>query len=34
MQSLRGALEENGLQIARAELIPGLIPIGFIEAVF
>lgn len=34
MRSLRGALEENGLQIARAELLPGLIPIGFIEAVF
>jgi ubiquinone/menaquinone biosynthesis C-methylase UbiE len=34
MQSLRGALEENGLQVVRAELLPGLIPIGFIEAVF
>ena len=33
MRSLRGALEDNGLQIARAELLPGLIPIGFIEAV-
>ena len=32
MRSLRGALEENGLQVARAELLPGLIPIGFIEA--
>lgn len=31
MQSLRGALEDNGLRIARAELIPGLIPIGFVE---
>jgi ubiquinone/menaquinone biosynthesis C-methylase UbiE len=34
MRSLRGALEENGLQVARAELLPGLIPIGFIEAAF
>ena len=34
MQSLRAALEENGLQVARAELLPGLIPIGFTEAVF
>ena len=34
MRSLRGALEENGLQVARAELLPGLIPIGFIEATF
>ena len=34
MQSLRGLLEENGLQVARAELLPGLIPIGFIEAAF
>lgn len=34
MRSLRGALEDNGLQIARAELLPGLIPIGFIEAIF
>ena len=34
MQSLRGVLEENGLQVARAELLPGLIPIGFIEAAF
>jgi len=34
MQSLRGALEEDGLQVSRAELLPGLIPIGFIEAVF
>jgi hypothetical protein len=34
MRSLRGALEENGLQVTRAELLPGLIPIGFLEAVF
>ncbi len=34
MQSLRGALEENGVRVARAELLPGLIPIGFMEAVF
>ena len=34
MQLLRGALEENGLQVSRAELLPGLIPIGFIEAAF
>ena len=34
MQSLRGALEENGLQIVQAELLPGLIPIGFVKAAF
>jgi len=33
MQSLRIALEENGVQITRAELLPGLIPIGFVEGV-
>ena len=30
MQSLRGALEENEIQIGHAELLPGLIPIGFV----
>ena len=30
MRSLRGALEENEIQIDRAELLPGLIPIGFV----
>ena len=34
MRSLGGALEENGVQVVRAELLPGLIPIGFMEAVF
>ena len=34
MRSLRGALEENGLKISRAENLPGLIPIGFVEASF
>ena len=34
MQSLRQALEDNGLQIVQAELLPGLIPIGFVEATF
>jgi ubiquinone/menaquinone biosynthesis C-methylase UbiE len=34
MQSLRSALEDSGLQISREELIPGLIPIGFVEGVF
>mgnify|MGYP001817327224 CR=1 FL=1 len=34
MRSLRGALEDSGLQVVRAELLPGLIPIGFIEAAF
>ena len=34
MQSLRQALEDNGLQIVRAELLPGLIPIGFVKAAF
>ena len=34
MQSLRSALEDSGLQINHEELIPGLIPVGFVEAVF
>ena len=34
MQSLRDTLVESGLQVARTELLPGLIPIGFIEATF
>ena len=34
MQSLRNALEDNGLQIVQAELLPGLIPIGFVKAAF
>jgi phosphatidylethanolamine/phosphatidyl-N-methylethanolamine N-methyltransferase len=33
-QSLRSSLEANGLKVVRAELIPGLIPIGFVEGVF
>ena len=31
--SLRRALEEHGLRITRAETIPGLIPIGYLESV-
>ena len=31
MQSLRSMLEANGLQVAHAELLPGLIPIGYVE---
>ncbi len=34
LQSLRDELEANGLQIVRTELLPGLIPIGYVEAVF
>jgi ubiquinone/menaquinone biosynthesis C-methylase UbiE len=34
MQSLRSALEDNGLHVARAEILSGLIPIGFVEGVF
>jgi ubiquinone/menaquinone biosynthesis C-methylase UbiE len=34
MESLRSALEDNGLRIAHAELLPGLIPIGFVEGRF
>ncbi len=34
MQSLRDELEANGVQIVRAELLPGLIPIGYVEGVF
>ena len=34
IQSLRSALEDSGLQISREELLPGLIPIGFLECVF
>ena len=33
MQSLRIALEDNGVQVTRAELLPGLIPIAFVEGV-
>jgi len=34
LQSLRNALEENGLQVKQFESLPGLIPIGFVAAVF
>lgn len=34
VESLRSALEHNGLRVVRAELLPGLIPIGHVEAVF
>lgn len=30
-QSLRDAMKDNGIQIANEELLPGLIPIGFVE---
>jgi ubiquinone/menaquinone biosynthesis C-methylase UbiE len=33
MASLRQALEQHGLQISRAETIPGLIPIAYVESV-
>lgn len=33
-RSLRSALEDKGLQIVRTELLPGLIPIGYVEAAF
>jgi ubiquinone/menaquinone biosynthesis C-methylase UbiE len=33
-RSLCGALEGHGLRVGRAELLPGLIPVGFVEAVF
>ncbi|HNP62460.1 MAG TPA: class I SAM-dependent methyltransferase [Woeseiaceae bacterium] len=32
--SLRDAFEENGLRIAKFELLPGLIPVGFVVACF
>jgi phosphatidylethanolamine/phosphatidyl-N-methylethanolamine N-methyltransferase len=34
LRSLRGALEENGLEVVETELLPGLIPIGFVTARF
>lgn len=34
LRSLRGALEENGLQIVEIESLPGLIPVGFVMARF
>lgn len=34
LQSLRDDLDAHGLQIGRAELVPGLIPIGYLEATF
>ena len=34
MRSLRCALEENGVEVAHAELLSGLIPIGFVAATF
>ena len=34
LQSLKTALGDNGLRVVRAELLPGLIPVGFVEAVF
>jgi ubiquinone/menaquinone biosynthesis C-methylase UbiE len=33
-RTLRNELEENGLEVVRIELLPGLIPIGFVTAVF
>ncbi len=34
IESLCAALEENGLQVVKFESLPGLIPIGYVEAVF
>ena len=34
MQSLRKELEENSVKVVGAELLPGLIPVGFVEGVF
>ncbi len=34
MQSLCTALENDGLQVVRSESLPGLIPIGYVEATF
>ncbi len=34
LQSLCAAMEENGLQVAKSESLPGLIPIAYVEAVF
>ena len=34
VQSLGDALDENGLDVRRLELLPGVIPIGFVEARF
>ena len=34
LESLRTALEENGLQVVQSESLPGLIPIGFVAATF
>lgn len=31
MRSLRSELEANGLHVVRTELLPGLIPVGFVE---
>lgn len=34
IQSLRNTLEASGLVVIRAELFPGIIPIGFVEGLF
>ena len=34
IESLCAALEENGLRVVKFESLPGLIPIGYVEAVF
>lgn len=34
MEALLGAMEENSLKVVCAELLPGLIPIGYVEGVF
>lgn len=34
VQTLRSNLEENGLEVIQMELLPGIIPIGFIAGVF
>jgi len=34
LRSLKTALGDNGLSVVRAELLPGLIPVAFVEVVF
>ena len=34
LRSLESALEENGLDVIQSELLPGLIPVGYVEARF
>lgn len=34
LRTLRGALEDNGVHLNQAVLLPGLIPIGYVAGVF